>query len=449
MVGLAVWACRLLARQLTPPGEPPAVRPAELVLPFAWFATLSGGIGSYLVALPNSRNVELALALLVIALAGTPFPLPRWPVLVAAPDGGAARRAVGRRPVRGVPGGRAAGTRRGRVVAQARRPGRPEPAAARGRGGAAGIPGADPPGALAAGLRRRDHGPRRDRAHVRPPSDPRAHAHPRAGRAGPLGCSTRHADGDRSRTCSASPSSCSARPRRCSSWCGDRAAARWACSCSACTPLCRRRGARQPDDYNFHAGRITWCWDSSTSPPASPSPRQRSHRLSAGRRPAPRRRRRRCPRRPALRHHCRADRARLTAKVSSPPAPGRPPPAPISSRPAAGADRDAAAAPGGRGRGHHRGGTLPFWSADLYTHLSSGQVQVSDVGCDGGRLRHRDWLTDTARLRVRGPRTFVLLPATPELRGCGEQAVVRQLGQPVSRWSTPSGAVLLVFDGDS
>ena len=94
MVGLAVWACRLLARQLTPPGEPPAARPAELVLPFAWFATLSGGIGSYLVALPNSRNVELGLALLVIALAGTPFPLPRWPVLVAAGAGTAALLAV-------------------------------------------------------------------------------------------------------------------------------------------------------------------------------------------------------------------------------------------------------------------------------------------------------------------------------------------------------------------
>jgi hypothetical protein len=76
-------------------------------------------------------------------------------------------------------------------------------------------------------------------------------------------------------------------------------------------------------------------------------------------------------------------------------------------------------------------------------------VQVSDVVCDAGRLRHRNWLTDTARLRVRGPRTFVLLPETVELRGCNEQKVVRQLGQrPVSRSSTPGGALLLVFDGD-
>ena len=41
-----------------------------VLLPFAWFGTLSGGAGSYLVSLPNSRNVELGLALVVVAVAG-------------------------------------------------------------------------------------------------------------------------------------------------------------------------------------------------------------------------------------------------------------------------------------------------------------------------------------------------------------------------------------------
>ena len=94
MVALAAWACRLLARQLTPPGERLAARPLELVLPFAWLATLSGGIGSYLVALPNARNIELGLALLVVALAGTRFPLPHWPVLLCAGAGSAVLLAV-------------------------------------------------------------------------------------------------------------------------------------------------------------------------------------------------------------------------------------------------------------------------------------------------------------------------------------------------------------------
>jgi hypothetical protein len=96
-----------------------------------------------------------------------------------------------------------------------------------------------------------------------------------------------------------------------------------------------------------------------------------------------------------------------------------------------------------------RTGLAPFWTADLATALTGGRVQASDVTCDAGRLRLRFWITDTARLRALGSRTFVLLPGTKELGGCSPAAVVAQMGrQPVLRLGSQGGTVLLVFDGD-
>lgn len=93
-------------------------------------------------------------------------------------------------------------------------------------------------------------------------------------------------------------------------------------------------------------------------------------------------------------------------------------------------------------------GLAPFWTADLVTYRSSGQLHVSPVVCDGGRLRLRAWLTDSARLHTSSGRTFVLLPVTDDMAGCSPATVVAQLGEPLWRSTTPRGAVLLVYGRD-
>ncbi|MGZ4625436.1 MAG: hypothetical protein ACXV3S_03930 [Kineosporiaceae bacterium] len=91
----------------------------------------------------------------------------------------------------------------------------------------------------------------------------------------------------------------------------------------------------------------------------------------------------------------------------------------------------------------------PFWTADLYTHLSGGRVQLSDVVCDRGGLRARGWLTDTARLRMPAARTVVVLPpAAAELQGCTPDGIVARLGRAAARIVTPGGTTVLVFDRD-
>jgi hypothetical protein len=91
----------------------------------------------------------------------------------------------------------------------------------------------------------------------------------------------------------------------------------------------------------------------------------------------------------------------------------------------------------------------PFWTADLQTHLSDGQFQVVEVVCDGGRLRRRLWLTDTARERVRADRAAVIVPAAaPELAGCTPGAIASRLGGEVSSRVTSGGTTVLVFDQD-
>jgi hypothetical protein len=91
----------------------------------------------------------------------------------------------------------------------------------------------------------------------------------------------------------------------------------------------------------------------------------------------------------------------------------------------------------------------PFWTADLQTHLSDGQFQVVEVVCDGGRLRRRLWLTDTARERVRTNRAAIIVPAAaPELAGCTTGAITGRLGGSVLSLRTSGGTTVLVFDRD-
>src|SRR3954453_6250950 len=63
----SAWAVWSLAGQA---GLADARRRRDVVLVLAWVLTLSGGLGSYLVALPNSRNVELGLGLVLVAWTG-------------------------------------------------------------------------------------------------------------------------------------------------------------------------------------------------------------------------------------------------------------------------------------------------------------------------------------------------------------------------------------------
>jgi hypothetical protein len=446
MVALAASASRLLARQLTPPGERLAARPLELVLPFAWLATLSGGIGSYLVALPNARNIELGLALLVVALAGTRFPLPHWPVLLCAGAGSAVLLAVlwlddpyvaylvgaplaltaaawWLRPPRR--GGR---ERRLLVVAAVLvaslvliRPLRGLLA----RAGVLVVPDATGP----------TFDPMVVLGHV-PILGPAAAA--QLGLAEPGAAATVVHVLALTLVALGAPAAALIAVR---GWRDGRVALFFL----GVHPLVVVGGVLvNRTIYDFHAGRylVLGFVDLAACLALAPA----ALRTTA------------LPRRSGAAVVASAGwlvwllgvavgTALVSATVDRP--------VPVDRLAAQQQEQaatlrllDAAAAQGATT------GLAPFWGADLYTQLSSGRVQVSDVACDAGRLRHREWLTDTARLRVRGPRTFVLLTATPELRGpelpgCTEQKVIKQLGQqPLSRSSTPGGAVLLVFDGD-
>lgn len=91
----------------------------------------------------------------------------------------------------------------------------------------------------------------------------------------------------------------------------------------------------------------------------------------------------------------------------------------------------------------------PFWTADLQTHLSDGAFQVVEVVCDGGRLRRRYWLTDTARERVRAQRAAVIVPAAaPELAGCTVGSVAAQLGGSAREVRTSGGTTVVVVERD-
>ncbi|HEX2808967.1 MAG TPA: hypothetical protein VHN80_22605 [Kineosporiaceae bacterium] len=89
------------------------------------------------------------------------------------------------------------------------------------------------------------------------------------------------------------------------------------------------------------------------------------------------------------------------------------------------------------------------WTADLYTQLSGGDLMVSDVVCQNQRVRLRDWLTDTARVRMPAQRTFLLWdPAATNLRGCTLPGIADQLGRPEQVFPSPAGGTVLVYDTD-
>jgi hypothetical protein len=448
MVALAAWACRVLARQLTPAGEPLAARPLELVLPFAWLATLGGGIGSYLVALPNSRNIELGLALLVVALAGTRFPLPRRPVLlcvgagsvvllaalwvddpyvaylVGAPLAFAAAAWWLRSAAHG------GGERRLLVVAAVLVASLVLIGPLRGllaRVGVLVVPDATGP----------TFDPVVVLGHL-PILGPAAAA--QLGLAEPGAAATiMHVLA----VTLVALGGVAAVLIAVRGWRDGRVAL----FVLGVHPLVVVAGVLvNRTIYDFHAGRylvlgfvdLAACLALAPAALRTTFPRHIDGRRAAARAAA--------TWLVAL-----TGVAVVAGLVSA--ALDRPVPVDLLA-----AERqeqaatlgllEAAAAQGAST------GLAPFWGADLYTHLSSGRVQISDVDCDAGRLRHRQWLTDTARLAARGPRTFVLLTPTPELRGpelpgCTEQKVIQQLGRrPISRSSTPGGAVLLVFDVD-
>jgi hypothetical protein len=91
----------------------------------------------------------------------------------------------------------------------------------------------------------------------------------------------------------------------------------------------------------------------------------------------------------------------------------------------------------------------PFWTADLQTHLSEGEFQVVEVVCDSGRLRRRLWLTDSARERVRADRAAVIVPAAaPEFTGCTAGTIASRLGGSARSLTTSGGTTVLVVDRD-
>jgi hypothetical protein len=90
-----------------------------------------------------------------------------------------------------------------------------------------------------------------------------------------------------------------------------------------------------------------------------------------------------------------------------------------------------------------------FWAADLYTQLSGGELMVSDVVCQDGRLHLRHWLTDSARSRVPARRTFLLWdPSAPGSRGCGAAQLVQQFGSAEDVQPAPTGGSVWVFASD-
>jgi len=105
---------------------------------------------------------------------------------------------------------------------------------------------------------------------------------------------------------------------------------------------------------------------------------------------------------------------------------------------------------GGDGRVAPIRGYAEFWDADLYTWLTGGDVQLSEVQCAGHRLRYRYWLTDTARSRVRSRHAVVLWnEASPKAGGCSVADLVAQLGAPSRTVPAPAGGVVLDFPGEA
>jgi len=95
-------------------------------------------------------------------------------------------------------------------------------------------------------------------------------------------------------------------------------------------------------------------------------------------------------------------------------------------------------------------GFAEYWSANLYVHRTAGALQLSEVRCgEGGRLQLRDFLTDTARLRMASPRTVLLFdPADDVFKQCPRARIDAQLGPPVQEVAAPRGTAVLVYPYD-
>jgi hypothetical protein len=95
-------------------------------------------------------------------------------------------------------------------------------------------------------------------------------------------------------------------------------------------------------------------------------------------------------------------------------------------------------------------GFAAYWDANLYVHRSAGELQISEVVCQGnGRLQLRNFLTDTARLAVPARRTFLIYDAAGEFfKPCSLSSLQAQLGPPIMELPGASDAVVLVYGYD-
>jgi hypothetical protein len=97
-------------------------------------------------------------------------------------------------------------------------------------------------------------------------------------------------------------------------------------------------------------------------------------------------------------------------------------------------------------------GFAQFWSTNVYIHQSRGELNISGVVCDQGMLKPDHWLTDTARTRVPADRSF-LIWEQGYFPNCPLSTLERQFGSPerVTPLLSPTGAgpaYLLVYPRD-
>lgn len=91
-----------------------------------------------------------------------------------------------------------------------------------------------------------------------------------------------------------------------------------------------------------------------------------------------------------------------------------------------------------------------FWSGNVITYLSGGEVTVNALRCQNGKLIYDSWLTDTARYkRVPASSTFLIWePSAPYLADCPRASVDALLGPPSRELPAGAGSTVLVYPFD-
>ena len=103
-------------------------------------------------------------------------------------------------------------------------------------------------------------------------------------------------------------------------------------------------------------------------------------------------------------------------------------------------------------------GYAPYWDANIISYLAGERTTAAEIICQNGRLRTRQWLSDTARLTRPAGAVFVIWdPQQPSLAGCPASARDAQLGPPLAVYpltptavTVPGGGVdsVLVYPAD-